>query len=45
MKHKDYVKQINKEKELNKHNRYHQNVKNEFCLFCEIFPNNIIYKG
>ena len=45
MNHKQYVKQVNKEKQLNKHNLFHQKKKNEFCLFCEIFPQHIIYKG
>ena len=45
MKHKEYVRQVNKEKELNKHNKFHLEKKNDFCLFCEIFPKHIIYKG
>ena len=41
MKHKDYVKQVNKEKELYHHNRFHKDKKDNLCLYCEIFPNNI----
>ena len=45
MKHKIYVQQVNKDKQLNKHNLFHKERINEFCLFCEIFPKQTIIEG
>ena len=38
MNHKIYVKQIHREKALNKHNQNHKEYVNPYCEFCEIFP-------